>query len=147
MKKIPLTRNKFALVDDDDFEWLSHYKWTYHHQGYAYRQPNILMHRLIMGFPKLKTDHKDSNRLNNQRENLRLATDFENSYNRSKLRKTSSIYKGVHWSKKSNKWLSYIKSKRKKIHIGYFDLERHAALAYDLWAKELFGQFAKLNLS
>lgn len=83
MKKIELSQGKFALVDDEDFEWLSQYKW-YFHKGYARRsyrfaktgkQRGVFMHRDILKLSKkYHTDHIDGNGLNNQRSNLRACT-------------------------------------------------------------------------
>ena len=39
MKEIPLTQGKFTIVDDDDYEELSKYKW-YYFCGYAARKYN-----------------------------------------------------------------------------------------------------------
>ena len=33
----------------------------------------------------------------------------------------------------------------KQMFIGYFDQEHYAAMAYDIWAKDLFGKHAYLN--
>lgn len=30
MKYIPLSQNKHAIVDDEDFQWLNQWKWSYH---------------------------------------------------------------------------------------------------------------------
>lgn len=59
----------------------------------------------------------------------------------------SSKYKGVNYykNKKSNQWRARIKIFRKEIHIGYYDSEIEAALAYNIKAVELFGEFAVLN--
>lgn len=88
MKEIPLTQDKFALVSDKDYKYLSQWKW-YAHKGrntfYAHRNANIggrritiCMHRVIgerMGLDmRLEVDHKDRSGLNNQRSNLRSAT-------------------------------------------------------------------------
>ena len=59
--------------------------------------------------------------------------------------KGSSKYKGVSWYSSRNKWYSYIHFNYEKIHIGYFENEKEAALAYNKKAKELFGEYAYLN--
>jgi hypothetical protein len=89
-KMIPLTQGKFALVDDEDFEWLNQYKWRLRN-GYAGRDSsillgprrNILMHREVAGTPEgLFTDHANGNKLDNRRCNLRICN---KSQNRAKL--------------------------------------------------------------
>jgi len=53
VKKIKLTQNKSAFVDNEDFGWLSKYKWSVHKSGkriYARGSVNgkvVYMHRLI----------------------------------------------------------------------------------------------------
>jgi hypothetical protein len=49
----------------------------------------------------------------------------------------SSIYKGVSWNKKMNKWRSGIKINKKSIHLGYFENEIDASNAYQNKLKEL----------
>ena len=83
--------------------------------------------------------------LNNQRYNLRKATPQENMMNRQKHKNSSSRFKGVHWYKPANKWMTQIRFNNKHIHLGCFTSETEAALAYNQKAKELFGEFAKLN--
>ena len=90
-------------------------------------------------------DHKDRNSLNNHLSNLRWCTRKENSQNRSKHKNGTSVYKGVCFNKKANKWLSRIYQYVHSIHLGYFTDESEAAHAYDRKASELFGVFAKLN--
>jgi len=79
MKRIPITDDIDALVDDEDYDNLSQHKW-YFSDGYAVRDhKRVAMHRQIMGFPKgMVVDHIDGNRLNNQRHNLRICTQREN---------------------------------------------------------------------
>jgi hypothetical protein len=153
MKQIPLSqqgkhKGKFiALVDDGDFEWLNQWRWSFIGNGYAYRkvnQKNIRMHKVIMECPKnLFIDHINGNRLDNRRENLRIATFQQNSQNVTKRANTTSIYKGVTWEKFTNAWACRLRNKT----IGRFKEERHAALAYDIWASEFYGEFAKLNFN
>ena len=146
MKQIPIKGGYFALVDDEDFEVLSRFSWHLGTDGYAVA--NVSMHRLVHNPPKGKwVDHKDGHRLNNTRGNLRLCTSKENSKNlhKSKNRKYSSVYIGVCWKQAQQKWLAQVKVNKRSTHIGYFDNEHHAALARDLWARDLNGEFANLN--
>lgn len=156
MKKIPLTQGKQAIVDDEDYGRLKQYKWHCLKQPvnfYAVRskkkgrnQTQLRMHRLIMGAPVgMDVDHRNHDGLDNRKCNLRLCTRQQNHRNRRKRKKCSSIYKGVCWDKVCNKWKSYIMKSYKSHHIGYFGAEFDAAKSYDAKAKELFGEFAKLN--
>ena len=148
---IPLTKGKFAIVDADDYEWLSKFKWhcvVNKKRAYAYHSfenKNTSIHRIIMKPPAgLVVDHIDGSGLNNTRKNLRICTSRQNVCN-SKGRSKTSKYKGICRPKRSKKWFAQIKFKRKHINIGYFDSEIAAARAYDRKAKELFGEFAYLN--
>lgn len=157
MKKIRLTQNKIALVDDEDFEWLNQYKWYAQkgcHTFYAIRtiyknnKPRtVRMHREILGLffgDGLKIDHKNHNGLNNQKKNLRFATRSQNAMNQ-KIRITTSNYKGVSWHKGNKKWIAYIKINGKRLYLGLFNNEVEAAKIYDKEAKQLFGEYANIN--
>jgi len=156
MKKIPLTQGKFALVDDEDFEYLSQWKWHLTRRKkkcYAARNrrrnepigpPIILMHKVLCN-GKL-VDHKDENGLNNTKSNLRSCSNAENLSNRGKQRNNTSGYKGVTWDKFTNKWMAQLSSLGKAVHIGRFDSKKEAAEAYDKAALQYFGEFANLNL-
>jgi len=148
---IPLTKGKVAIVDVEDYEWLSQHKWHAVKTGdrfYAYRSKNkrsLSMHRVIMGEPKgMVVDHIDGNSLNNRRSNLRICTVAQNLQNR---RWTGGLsrYKGVCFVKRLNKWQAEITFNGRRMHIGCFDNEIDAAKAYDRKAAELFGEFAYLN--
>lgn len=159
MKEIPLTKDKIALVDDEDFEYLNQWKWharykkggSYYASRKEYKtQETIQMHRVILELKpykvsKLMVDHKDGNGLNNQRYNIRPATNAENNQNRASRKNSSSQYKGVCWDKERNKWVAIIGFNGKHKKLGRFDNEEEAAKAYDNVAKELHGKFAKLN--
>jgi hypothetical protein len=140
----------FALVDDEDFEWLNRFSWSYCKGGstfYAHTHIDrkmVYMHQLILpspGFDLLTVDHKDLNGLNNQRENLRLATRSEQRANQRKSWGSTSRYKGVR-KYKTGKWEAYIKGK----HLGTFYTEEAAAAAYNEAATKQFGEFANLNV-
>lgn len=156
MKKIPLTQGKFALVDDEDFEWLNQYKWYAAKQSnifYAWRkvgkypnQKTIRMHRQIMNAPKNQDiDHINHNGLDNRKFNLRFCTDSQNQHNQLPYKNCSSTYKGVCWKKHDKKWCSQITKNDHKIYIGCFSNEIDAAKAYNAKARELFGKYACLN--
>lgn len=90
-------------------------------------------------------DHIDGNRENNNIVNLRCATNQENSCNQKKQRKYTSVYKGVSWCKKTNKWRAQIGINYQKIYLGTFETEQEAAVAYNLAAKKHHTSFALLN--
>lgn len=92
-------------------------------------------------------DHKDSNPLNNRRSNLRLCTQVENGRNKSKSlkREFSSKYLGVCKDKSKNKWIAYIWKDNKCFWSKRFDCEIKAAQSRDIKAKEIYGEFTKLN--
>lgn len=160
MKLIPLTRGKFAQVDDEDYEYLMQFKWQCHRghntqyaTGALYsketkKQTYVAMHRLLLGLtnPKVHTDHIDRNGLNNQRSNLRVATPSQNCANVKKVNGKSSRYLGVRFRKDNLKWCAEIRKNSKGYRLGCFKTEKEAALAYNKAAKELHGEFANLNI-
>lgn len=159
MKEIVLTKGKTALVDDEDFESLSETSWYAHtkigYTSYAERGTGRncshkihLMHRHILRItdPKIHIDHIDGNGLNNQKTNLRTCSRSQNlSNSRKRKSSTSSLYKGVYWDKQMSKWRSRFSLDGKKYHIGLYDSEKEAALAYNCSASFACREFAYLN--
>jgi len=155
MKKISLTKGHVALVDDDLHAALVLLGGWYYTNGYAARvgyrngkAHHVFMHQLVAaltGFPANKEpDHKNRNKLDNRRQNLRPATKRQQQMNKSSKLHTS-IYKGVHWAKDRSRWTASIRVDGRKKTIGHFIDERQAARAYDKFARQHFGEFAKLN--
>jgi hypothetical protein len=153
MKLIPLSQGQSAQVDDADFDWLSQWKWTAQrtaHGFYATRYDGdrlVLMHRLINGTPEgMVTDHRDCNGLNNQRSNLRTATQLQNMMNRRGKRGGTSRFKGV-WADPNPRnlklWRSAIRINGKLKYLGRFHNEEDAAAAYAAAARQHFGEFAR----
>lgn len=155
MKQIPLTKGRVALVDDADFCWLSKHKWgvvTIRSHSYPARaeRPNgisgparrIYMHRVIMGNPPCKVDHRNRNTFDNRRRNLRKATDLQNTVN-SRGQNKSSQFKGV--SRHGKQWIARIKTDGINYMLGVFDSEIDAAKRYNKVARELWGDFAYQN--
>lgn len=156
MKLIKLSKNKFAKVDDEDFEYLNKWKWSVSSNNYAVRRVSrklkgknniiILMHRQIMKTNKnMQTDHINQNKLDNQKSNLRMCTRSENSCNRLKRKNTSSKYKGVCWDKAKKKWVAQVWKDNVKVLNKRFPTEKEAAIAYNKKSKIFHKEFAILN--
>ena len=159
MKYIKLTQGKRALVDNEDFEWLNQWRWTYL-SGYAVRHQQkkeygnnsrkmVKMHRVINKTPiDLYTDHCNQNRLDNRKINLRTATNSQNQAN-VKLLNNINGYRGVckyiHNYNEKKPWAARIKVKGKGVFKGMFYSKEEAALAYNELAIKYFGEFANLN--
>lgn len=152
---VHLTRGKYAIVDKEDFENVNRLNWhakqtkngfyatrRYRENG---KYVNLDMHHFILGNNQKIIDHIDGNGLNNMKSNLRFASHRQNLMNQRKQKNRTSIYKGVYFSKDCNKFIANIKTNRKTTYLGCFSNEYDAAIAYDIKAKELFGEFAKLN--
>jgi len=158
MKKIKLTKGKFALVDDDMYDELNQFKWQAGKQQnnfYARRGvwnnkkcTTIRMHRHILKLTdsKIKCDHINHNSLDNQTLNLRACTNAENLRNSKSRVGSSSKYKGVSFYKPLNKWRAQIMADDKVTHLGYFKYELEAAQEYDKAAKKYHKEFAVINL-
>ncbi len=160
MKKIYLSgqlgQGKFAIVDNEDFEWLNQWKWNFD-RGYAYRtqriglrkfnkKKNIQMHRLILKNPKgLISDHINGNRLDNRRKNLRVVNAQQSAFNTGLSSRNKFGYKGVSFQKEKEKYRAYIKINGHQKHLGYFKTKEEAALAYNEKAKNYHGEYARLN--
>jgi len=152
IRYIPVSPTEFAIVDREDYEELSKYKWGVRRCGrhvYAIRYDNrkvILMHRAIMHPPdNMLVDHFDGNGLNNRRSNLRICTPAQNTYN-SRPRGGASKFKGVDFVKRTGKYRAAVGHKGKKCIAGEFRDEVEAARARDKLARQLQGEYAWINL-
>jgi hypothetical protein len=106
-----------------------------------------MMHRLIISIPKeMVTDHKNGNRLDNRKENLRACTQAQNTRNRGITQNINHSWKGYTYEKSRNKFKASIKVNGKSINLGRYETEHEAATAYNLAAKKYFGDFARLNI-
>lgn len=141
--------NKLSRIDENTWPIIKKYKWLLV-QGYVATKidgKRIYLHRFLMNMPNGKEiDHINGNRLDNRICNLRICSHSENQRNKGKLiGQYTSNYKGICWRKFQKQWRATIRFKNRKHLIGYFKNEIDAAIAYDLWARELHGKFARLN--
>jgi hypothetical protein len=152
----PKAAGRVALVDDDDYDLISGYRWR---AWEAHRASGIIdgpyaraslkrnghrvllyMHKLITGWPM--TDHANGNGLDNQRSNLRPATRAQNSHNQRSQGGSSSRHKGVTWHRQVRKWQAAIKVDGKHRYLGCYESEEDAARAYEAAALEAWGEYA-----
>ena len=141
MKRIPLSKHLFALVDDEDFWTLAEQRWSSVAAGFSgtgkprhvagrnnpETNGTILMHRVILDAPPDKeVDHIDGNPLNNQRANLRLCSKSDNRCNVPGRKTSKSGLKGVSWSGSlpSRPWAAEISRNHKRYRLGYFATKR-----------------------
>lgn len=147
-----------VLVSPPDYRMAKMYRWRVNKDGYAgvwiydrqaKRGRTLLLHRLICHVSDdVLVDHKNRERLDARRENLRPATPSANSANRTKTRKgTSSRYRGVTLHGATGKWQAGAKQFDTFHHCGLFESEEAAARAYDAKARELWGDFAACNFA
>jgi len=156
---IPLTQDKVALIDAEDYSLVSNHNWHALHISHArtwyaftkvkradgvYTQ--IGMHCFIMGsVDDMHIDHISRDGLDNRRSNLRYATRTQNKANSEKYRTNTSGYKGVYWWARGHQWRAQVRCRGVRYHLGQFATAEEAAHAYDANARRLFGPFALCN--
>lgn len=144
--------NSFVLLDAEDYERVSRWKWHLDHNGYARRHyrdtgrsVKVAMHRFIIGAkPGEMVDHINGNPRDNRKANLRICSNRENQQNRNA--NAGRPFKGVYKHSKVGKWEAAVGNNGKRIYLGLYDSPTKAAVAYDVAATMLFGKYAKTNL-
>jgi hypothetical protein len=155
MKLIPVGNNYFTKVSDSEYPRLSKFVWRLNKDGdylvvvrkfyINKKRTNWIMSRFILSAPTGKyVDHINGDTLDNQNENLRLCSQTENQRNRKINSNNKSGYKGVKASGK--KWVAIINCNKKHKYLGTFETREDAAKAYNEYAKNLYGEFARLNV-
>lgn len=129
---------------------------VYHYQDGDYRHiicinsKRYFRSRLVFllhnGYLPEKVDHENHNTLDDRIENLRAANAFQNNRNRKSAKNSSSKYLGVSFFKRDSKWMARIRVGKINKHLGIFDNEAHAALAYNREAVRNSGEFANINI-
>lgn len=160
MKEIKLDCGSIVLVDDEDYAYITTcYDLYINNHGYVQCKINdkykgkkmglfsMTLHKILVHPDKsgrsINVDHKDGNKLNNQKENLRVITHRQNMMN-SKSNAGKSKYKGV-YKYKDDIWQVMIRQNDKNITLGTYLTEDAAGNCYNYYAKKYYGEFAWLN--
>ena len=167
MKKIPLSRGKFAIVDDEDYFAVNKMNWFKSGResgghiviteifSKGKRVKTLNLHRFVLGLRngvkvgRRLVRFKNKNKFDCRKENLFLLSEVQKCASSDKRKNCSSKFKGVCFLKSSNLWLSYIgsnKNKTPRTYLGRFKIEEEAAHAYNKKARELYGEFAYQNI-
>ena len=153
MRIIQISGGHHAMVDDADYDDVAQYRWSYSH-GYAIRKiagtnKLISMHRYLLKAPTgMLCDHKNRNKLDNRRANLRLCTKAQNQQNQPVRSDSTTGVKGVtifkHGGNKPYK--AYIGINGGVNSLGYYKTVEEAAAAYNKAAIKHYGKFASINI-
>ena len=134
---------KRAIIDLDDFDLVSVYKWRYNH-GYAnHRMSGMSLQNLIMDFTPDKKhiiDHINRDRLDCRKNNLRVVDYFVNGYNKGTQSNNTSGFPGVFYIKSIDRWKANIKVHKKNIGLGTFKNKEEAILARKVGETTYFGE-------
>ena len=133
--------NKEFYFDLEDYDKIKDYCWRENDNGYIVtdidRSP-IRMHRFILDYDgELQIDHWDRVRHNNQKENLRYATNQQNSFNKDTL--------GVYFDKSRNKWVARLVMDGKNMLHKRFETFNDALIARLNAEQEYFCDFAPIR--
>ena len=147
MKTIILRGGSECFVSDEDYDFLSRWKWKLNSNGYACRNTTvtlptgkvtrmILMNRLIarrmgMNIDELEVDHNDRNKLNNQRRNLTPRSHTHNAWNTVRKAGATGV-RGVSFNKNRSLYYAQIRiGNGKRLRLGHYATIEEAKAAYD----------------
>ena len=137
----------FTLIDDEDFDTISRFSWAKTSHGYAKAKINgadVYLHRLLTSAPKgMDVDHANSNKLDNQRKNLRVCTHSQNLSNGKFRSNNTSGYKGV--SEKAKGWTAALWHNGKKIYGGYLINKEEAIKRYAELSRQYHGEYGRIT--
>lgn len=132
-----------ATIDLEDVERVKGLKWSLL-SGYAWcTSKETYLHRFILDYDgDMDIDHINRNRLDNRKDNLRIASHSDNSKNIKLPTDNKTGVIGVCWDKTRSKWRAEIKVDGHKYNIGRFSSLTDAIVARLKYEKELFKDFA-----
>lgn len=150
----PINSGQFnVLIDPEDLPRVTREPsgrgWCLNGAGYVVAdlgERKVLLTRFLLDPPPdMVVIHLNDAKLDCRRANLLIAT-RDLALQRQIRRATgSSQYRGVQYHKPTGRWVATFSIKSKPHHLGYFDEEIDAALAYDTAVLDYYGIHARLN--
>ena len=153
--RIIRTKSGFKIkVDDEDYEYLNQFTWhidsTFGQARRRCGKTKIGMHTEIyrIHFPLIRGRiiHIDNDKLNNQKSNLLHASTKIIGHRRKVMKRNTTGYTGVSFAKNANRYRAAITYKGKKLHLGYFNTAEEAALIYNQYSEQMFGNLGFKNV-
>lgn len=125
-------------IDVEDFEKVFQYTWGTNGDGYIENPKAGKLHRFILSYIGNKEiDHKNRDKTDNRKSNLRITNKSINMQNRGKQKnKKSSNYKGVFTCKKNGTYFCEITKDGKLYRKRGLKTEEDAAIEYNKLAVE-----------
>lgn len=138
------------LFDLDDLPIIESRDWYVDKDGYltsSYYYCGVLriirFHRIVAHpQPGQRVDHRNKNRADNRKQNLRCCSFSENNRNRGLYSTNTSGVTGVAYDRKRGQWMATIMYNHKRIFIGRFSDKGGAIKARLETEVRLFGEFA-----
>ena len=127
----------YTKIDLEDIDKVKNVKWFLDKKrGYTIGKLKgnikIRLHRFLMNCKKYdgnEIDHKNRNKLDNMKNNLRFVTRSENMLNINKRIDNTSGHKGVYFHKNEKKWSARLSIKGESKYLGFFDQKEDAIKA------------------
>lgn len=147
---VMIGHGRFSLISYEDMDRCRKRVWKSHPGGYAQTRNgsgHVYLHRFVCDPPcGMEVDHINGDRLDNRRCNLRVCARKQNAANSSRRsHNLVSVFKGVRPNRDQTRFHARGITNKREIYLGAYDTEVEAAEAYNKWAIETFGEFAKLN--
>jgi hypothetical protein len=131
--EIALANGGVTIIDVEDRRHAA-FAWRQNPGGYVERKIGpakarrcLLLHRIILGVadPRIEVDHRDLDRLNNRRRNLRETSHAQNGQNLP-LKDGTSRFRGVTWETRRARWVAASRLDGRNYYLGTFQDELDA---------------------